>query len=55
MSRMDDQYVVLATLRDAVDEMLRDVEDGRPWDDDTRDEHVRRLSALLDDVSTTSS
>ncbi len=48
---MDDQYVVLATLRDAVDEMLRDVEDGRTWDTDTRDEHVRRLSALLDDAS----
>lgn len=48
---MDDQYVVLATLRDAVDEMLRDVEDGRTWDTGTRDEHVRRLSALLDDAS----
>ena len=51
VSRMDDQYVVLATLRDAVDEMLRDVEDGRTWDTNTRDEHVRRLSALLDDAS----
>lgn len=52
---MDDQYVVLATLRDAVDEMRRDVDDRRSWDDDTRDEHVRRLSALLDDALPTPS
>jgi hypothetical protein len=28
--------------------MLRDVEDGRTWDSGTRDDHVRRLAALLD-------
>ena len=45
--RLDDQYVVLASVRDVVDEMERDVEDGRDWDTDTRDELVRRLRALL--------
>lgn len=47
LGRLDDQYVVLASVRDVVDEMERDVEDGRDWDTDTRDELVRRLRALL--------
>ena len=44
---MDDQHVVLASVRDVVDEMMRDVDDGAQWDSDVRDEHVRRLAALL--------
>jgi hypothetical protein len=44
---MDDLHVTLAGIGDLVDEMLRDVEDGRTWDDDMRDEQVRRLAALL--------
>ena len=47
LGRLDDQYVVLASVRDVVEEMERDVEDGRDWDTDTRDELVRRLRALL--------
>ena len=47
LGRLDDQHVVLASVRDVVDEMERDVEDGRDWDTDTRDELVRRLRALL--------
>ena len=47
LGRLGDQYVVLARVRDVVDEMERDVEDGRDWDTDTRDELVRRLRALL--------
>ena len=47
LGRLDDQYVVLASVRDVVDEMERDVEDGRDWDTDTRDELVQRLRALL--------
>ncbi len=47
LGRLDDQYGVLASVRDVVDEMERDVEDGRDWDTDTRDELVRRLRALL--------
>lgn len=46
-ARMDDLHVTLAGIGDLVDEMLRDVEDGRTWDDDMRDEQVRRLAALL--------
>lgn len=44
---MDDQHVVLASVRDVVDEMVRDVDDGVQWDEDTRDEHVRRLASVL--------
>lgn len=44
---MDDLHVALTSIGDVVDEMTRDVEDGRSWTDDVRDEHVRRLSALL--------
>ncbi len=47
--RMDDQYVVLAAVRDVVEEMACDVEDGRPWDVAVRDEHIRQLSAVLGD------
>ncbi|HMR97035.1 MAG TPA: hypothetical protein PKE05_15980 [Microthrixaceae bacterium] len=47
LGRLDDQYVVLASVRDVVEEMERDVEDGRDWDTDTRDELVQRLRALL--------
>lgn len=45
--RLDDQHVLLASIRDVVDEMRRDVDDGRDWDTDARDEHVMRLAALL--------
>lgn len=47
VARMDDLHVALTSIGDVVDEMTRDVEDGRSWTDDVRDEHVRRLSALL--------
>ena len=47
MRRLDDQHVLLASIWDVVDEMRRDVDDGRDWDTDARDEHVMRLAALL--------
>lgn len=47
LERLDDQYVVLASVRDLVGEMQQDVVDGRSWDDDSRDELVGRLVALI--------
>lgn len=46
--RNDDLELALAATRDVVEEMLRDVEDERPWDQDGRFELVERLRSILD-------
>lgn len=50
IERRDDQLVALASVDDLLDEWRRDVEDGRSWDDGTRDEQIRRLVVLVDDL-----
>jgi len=47
LERSDELEVVVAAATDVVEEMARDIDDDRPWDDDARSELVERLQAIL--------